>query len=55
MDYRLDAEPGRFGIVGKDVGDNPKQRILDCEKEIAAVLEKYGCILIISTAAKAKE
>ena len=51
MDFKLDAEPGVFGLVGKDLAD-PKQRILDCEKEIAAVLEKYDCILIISTAAK---
>ena len=51
MDFKLDAEPGVFGLVGKDLAD-PKQRILDCEQEIKAVLEKYGCILLIATAAK---
>lgn len=51
MNYEMKAEAGRFTLVGKDIGD-PKQRITDCEKEIAAVLEKYGCILLISVAAK---
>jgi hypothetical protein len=37
------------------VGDNgmsAEERIRKCEQEIAAVLEKYGCILLIHVAAK---
>ena len=51
MDHVMHAEPGRFAVVGMPLGD-PKSRIEDCEKEIAAVLEKYNCILIVQVAAK---
>ena len=52
MDYVMHAEGGKLGIVGKDLGQTVEQRIQDCEREIAAVLEKYGCILIVQVAAK---
>ena len=53
MDYVMNAEPAKFGIVGQDLGkDALEERIQNCEREIAAVLEKYGCILIVSVAAK---
>ena len=51
MDYVMNAEGGKMGIVGRDLG-TVEQRIQDCEREIAAVLEKYGCILIVQVAAK---
>ena len=48
MDYVMKAATGKFTLVSGD----PKSRIEACEKEIAAVLEKYGCILIVQVAAK---
>ena len=51
MDHVMHAEPGVFKVMGVPL-DDPKSRIEACEKEIAAVLEKYGCILIVQVAAK---
>ena len=57
MDYVMHAEGGKFGLVGQDLGPavvpaSLEERIQACELEIAKVLEKYGCILIVSVAAK---
>ena len=52
MDYVMNAEGGKIGIVGRDIGSTAEQRIRDCEKEIAATLLKYNCILIVQVAAK---
>ncbi len=53
MHYELKAETAHFNLKGMDIGASTVQdRIMACEKEIAAVLEKYGCILIVQVAAK---
>jgi len=48
MDYELKAETAYFSLTSAD----PESRVKACEREIAAVLEKYGCILIVKVAVK---
>ena len=48
MDYTLNAAPA----VLKLESTSPEQRIAECELDIAAALEKHGCILIVQVAAK---
>ena len=48
MHHVMNAETGYFHIEA----DNPEDRRLSCEQEIAAVLEKYDCVLIVQVAAK---
>lgn len=50
MHYKMDSKTGYFHVT-----DTPRSRIEAAEKEIAAVLGKYGCILIVQVAAKDKE
>jgi hypothetical protein len=53
VDYIMHAEGGKLGVVGRDLGElSVEQRIQSCEMEIAQVLEKYGCILIVAVEVK---
>ena len=52
MDYGMEVKPA---ILTLTVPDDPEARRLACEREIAATLEKYGCVLLIHTAAKSEE
>jgi hypothetical protein len=47
--YELKAETGFLKL---DKVDPPEVRVASCESEIAAVLEKYGCILLVNVFAK---
>ena len=49
MNYELKAETAHIRL---STADDPQARIAACEKEIAAALEKHGCILIVQVAAK---
>ena len=49
MDYVMNALTGYMHLKAPET---PEQRIAACEKEIAAALEKHGCILIVQVAAK---
>jgi hypothetical protein len=48
MNYELKAETGFLKLESV----TPESRIQACERDIAAALEKYGCILIVQVAAK---
>jgi ATP phosphoribosyltransferase len=53
VDYIMHAEGGKIGIVGHDLGPaSVEERIQACEVEIAKVLEKYGCNLVVAVAVK---
>jgi hypothetical protein len=51
MNYELKAETGFLKLEAL----TPEQRIAAAEREIAAALEKNGCILIVQVAAKAPD
>ena len=49
MDYTMKAETGR--IMGRGIslgGPSPEDRKWMCEAEIKAILEKYGCHMVVS-------
>ena len=46
--YELKAETGYLKLESV----TPESRIQACEREIAAALERHGCILIVKVAAK---
>ena len=47
MNYELNAAPAIIKLVSP-----PEVRIAECEREIAAALERHGCILIVQVATK---
>jgi hypothetical protein len=47
-DYVLEAQTAYFKLESQ----TPEERVKSCEAEIAAILEKYRCELIIQVAAK---
>ena len=51
MHYELRAQTAYFNLKGQELV-SAEDRIKECEQEIAAALERHGCILIVQVAAK---
>lgn len=51
MNYELKAETAYLKLESV----TPESRIQACERDIAAALERHGCILIVQVAAKPEE
>ena len=47
MDYELKA---KTAYLNRTL--TPQDRVQKCEREIAEILEKYGCVMIVQVAAK---
>jgi hypothetical protein len=54
MNYRMDAQTGYMKLTPVNGTSlmSAEERVKKCEGEIAAVLDKYGCVLLVHVAAR---